>query len=45
MLNAIILSSRTSTDTFVAQPAFVLPMPSRDAEEPLVETEDKETVL
>ena len=44
MLNAIILPSNTSIATFDAQSAAVFAVPSKDAEELLLETEEKETV-
>ena len=44
MLNAIILPSNTSTATFDAQSASVFAVPSTDVEEPLLDTEEKETI-
>ena len=43
-MNELILSSSTSTDPFDAQPIFVFALPLRDAEEPFLETDKKETV-
>ena len=44
MLNSIILPPNVSTVTFDAQRAFVVAVPSKDAKEPLLETEEKENL-
>ena len=44
MLNAIILPSNTSTATFDAQSDSVFAVPSTDVKEPLLDTEEKETI-
>ena len=44
MLNSITLPPNVSTVTLDAQSAFVLAVPSKVAEEPLLETEEKENV-
>jgi hypothetical protein len=44
MSNEIILPPNTSTDTFDVQPACVCAVPSKNAEEPLLDNEVKVTV-